>query len=76
MPDTRPGPDEDELTIRDWLRKRVVGPDADEPQLPAAPAQLPGGYEPLPKDWLNDILDSNAEAGAHEEPEPATSTDP
>ncbi|MCX5083948.1 hypothetical protein ACWCOW_43130 [Streptomyces sp. NPDC001939] len=76
MTETRPGLDQDELTIRDWLRKRCIGPDADEPQLPSAPAQLPDGFEPRPPDWLDDILDGNAEAGADEEPEPATSTDP
>ncbi|MFB6858153.1 hypothetical protein ACFCWV_37590 [Streptomyces sp. NPDC056341] len=76
MTETCPGLDQDELTIRDWLRKRGVGPDADEPQLPSAPAQLPDGFEPRPPDWLDEILDGNAEAGADEEPEPATSTDP
>lgn len=48
MTDTRPGPDE--LRVRDILRTRGVGPDADEPDLPAEPDQLPDGYQQAPAD--------------------------
>ncbi|MDR3084290.1 MAG: hypothetical protein LBV60_25820 [Streptomyces sp.] len=50
----------DELRIRGLLRKRGIGPDAELPELPPAPALLPAGYEPRARDWLDDILDSNA----------------
>ncbi|MFZ3569442.1 hypothetical protein ACNYS0_21050 [Streptomyces sp. BH034] len=56
MTDTRPGPDEAELSIADTLRKMGVGPDAETPPLPAAPAHLPDGFEPAaPADWFTEL---------------------
>lgn len=53
MSDTRPGADE--LRVRGILRARGVGPDATPPPVPPKPTAPP-------RDWLDDILDSNATA--------------
>lgn len=68
MTDTRPGPDE--LRMRGILRDRGVGPAADESPLPP---DLPDGFEPRERDWLDDILDSNpTEPASQPEGEPET----
>lgn len=77
MTETRPGPDE--LRVRGLLRKRGVGPDAEVPPLPPAPARLPTGYEPRARDWLDDILDttpSPAPAVPRTAPDPDPVDDP
>ncbi|WP_425832609.1 hypothetical protein [Streptomyces fractus] len=56
---TQPAPDE--RRIRHLLRRAGVGPDAEPPPLPDAPEYLPEGFEPREPDWLDDILDGNAD---------------
>jgi hypothetical protein len=52
-------PDADERRIQDRLRKLVDGPTVEPPPMPPGPP--PDGYRPArPRDWLDDILDSNA----------------
>lgn len=75
MTDTRPGPDEDERTVAATLRKMGVGPDAEEPPLPAAPAHLPTGYTPAapdPDDWFRRLYGPDGTSPIA----PATSPDP
>ncbi|MGD6761373.1 hypothetical protein ACOKM5_20780 [Streptomyces sp. BH097] len=81
MTDIRPGPDKAELDIAASLRKMGVGPDAEPPPLPAAPAHLPPGYAAAPDDWFTKLYgphgDSPIEAapparkpGPEDEPDP------
>lgn len=73
MTSTQPGADE--LRMRGILRAHGVGADA---PLPPVPRQLPPGFDPRERDWLDDILDDNATPAptpaAVEEPPPATPT--
>lgn len=55
-------PGADELRVRHILRARGVGPDATPPRpIPPKPTKPP-------RDWLDDILDSNTPAPAPDEP--------
>lgn len=64
------GPGADELRIRQILRQHEVGPDAiDPPAVPPKPAQPP-------RDWLDDILDDNAEPAAPVEEPAAAEPEP
>lgn len=66
MSDTKPGADE--LRVRGILRRRGVGPDAaSTPTIPPKPTEPP-------RDWLDEILDSNT--SAPEEPPPPTEPEP
>lgn len=61
MTDTRP--DGSELRVRAWLTQRGLGLTPEESKtLPPAPAHLPPGFETRPRDWLDEILDSNTDA--------------
>lgn len=64
-------PGADELRIRATLIKQGVGPDADP--APAAPPKPPVPPKPTvrPRDWLDDLLDDNADSPpADEDDEP------
>lgn len=69
-------PEADELRIRSILRKQGVGPDAD-PDAPARPAPpAPPRPTARPRDWLDDLLDSNKPAPAPDpDDEPAGEPD-
>ncbi|MFM9635946.1 hypothetical protein [Streptomyces turgidiscabies] len=63
----------DELRIRATLIKQGVGPDADPaPVAPPKPA-VPPKPTARPRDWLDDLLDSN---GAEPEPDPEPDEEP
>jgi hypothetical protein len=65
MSETKPGADE--LRVRVRLRQLVDGPIPEPPAMPPGPP--PDGYRAArPRDWLDDILDSNATPPAVERP--------
>jgi hypothetical protein len=61
----------DELRVRARLRQLVDGPAPQPPAMPPGPP--PDGYRPTarPRDWLDDILDSNAGPAATAPERPA-----
>ena len=61
-------PEADELRIRSILRKQGVGPDADPVAVIPPKPQAPPKPVARPRDWLDDLLDSN-------KPEPAPEPD-
>ncbi|MGY0023737.1 hypothetical protein ACVHNB_32810 [Streptomyces sp. YJ-C3] len=74
MTNTRPGPDE--RRVRAILRRRGVSLGTSEEQpLPPAPEHLPPGFPTRPRDWLDDVLDGNADTPTPR-PAPAPIADP
>ncbi|MEV3857746.1 hypothetical protein AB0J38_25900 [Streptomyces sp. NPDC050095] len=76
MTSTRPGADE--LRLRGILRKRGVGPDAEEQPLPPMPAHRPAGYAPVAPDpdaWFLRLFGPDGGSPIESEASPAPDPD-
>ncbi|MFJ4712702.1 hypothetical protein [Streptomyces sp. NPDC088785] len=54
-------PGADERRVQAALRRLGVGADAETRPLPPMPSTLPDGFGARPRDWLDDLLDSNSD---------------